>query len=89
MGIPLLRGRLFDDGDGPDAPHVAVISESLAKARWPDQDPLGRFVQFGNMDGDLLGIRIVGVVADVRELTPEACQDRSFTWIIASGPARR
>ncbi len=72
MGIPLLRGRLFDDGDGPDAPHVAVISESLAKAKWPDQDPLGRFVQFGNMDGDARGIRIVGVVADVRELTPEA-----------------
>jgi ABC-type antimicrobial peptide transport system permease subunit len=72
MGIPLLRGRVFDESDGPDAPHVAVISESLAKTKWPDQDPIGRFVQFGNMDGDRRGFRIVGIVGDVREISPEA-----------------
>jgi putative ABC transport system permease protein len=72
MGIPVIRGRVFDDGDGPDAPHVAVISQALAEAKWPGQDPLGRFVQFGNMDGDRTGFRIVGVVGDVREITPEA-----------------
>src|SRR4029453_14269796 len=72
MGIPLVRGRLFDDRDGPDAPHVALISESLAAAKWPNQDPLGRFVQFGNMDGDLRGFTVIGVVGDVRENSPEA-----------------
>jgi predicted permease len=71
MGIPLIRGRLFDEGDGPDAPHVAVISESLANSKWPNQDPIGRFVQFGNMDSDLRGFRVVGIVGDVRELSPE------------------
>ncbi len=71
MDIPLIRGRLFDESDGPDAPHVALISESLARAKWPQQDPLGRFVQFGNMDGDLRGFRIIGIVGDVRELSPE------------------
>jgi predicted permease len=78
MQIPLLRGRLFEEGDTPDAPHVAVVSESLAKARWPDRDPIGRFVQFGNMDGDLRGFRIVGVVGDVREITPEAAPGPTF-----------
>ena len=72
MGIPLIRGRLFEAADGPDSAHVAVVSESLARARWPNQDPLGRFIQFGNMDGDLRGFRIVGVVGDVREITREA-----------------
>jgi putative ABC transport system permease protein len=72
MGIPLIRGRVFGDGDGPEAPHVAVISETLANTKWPGQDPLGRFIQFGNMDGDRTGFRIVGVVGDVREITPEA-----------------
>ena len=71
MGIRLIRGRLFEDSDGPDAPHVAVISESLAATKWPDQDPIGRFIQFGNMDGDLRGFRIVGIVSDVREVSPE------------------
>lgn len=72
MGIPLIRGRYLEDGDGPGAPQVAVISESLAKSKWPGQDPIGRYVQFGNMDGDLTGIRIVGIVGDVREVTIEA-----------------
>ena len=71
MGIPLRRGRLLEDGDAPGAPHVAVISESLAIAKWPGQDPIGRYIQFGNMDGDFTGMRIVGIVGDVRELSIE------------------
>ncbi|ATB46222.1 ABC transporter permease [Corallococcus macrosporus] len=67
LGIPLVRGRLFEARDTADAPHVAVISESLAKARWPHEDPLGKLIQFGNMDGDLRPFTIVGVVGDVRE----------------------
>jgi ABC-type antimicrobial peptide transport system permease subunit len=67
LGIPLRRGRLFNDGDTMDAPHVALISESLARAKWPDQDPIGRTVEFGNMDGDPRLLTIVGVVGDVRE----------------------
>jgi putative ABC transport system permease protein len=66
MEIPLLRGRLFDEHDAPDAPHAAVISESLARSRWPGQDPLGRQLEFGNMDGDLRLLTIVGIVGDVR-----------------------
>lgn len=67
MAIPLVRGRLFNEGDTIEAPHVALISESLARARWPDTDPLGHQLQFGNMDGDLRLLRIIGVVGDVRE----------------------
>ncbi|HSL21643.1 MAG TPA: ABC transporter permease [Vicinamibacterales bacterium] len=67
MGIPLRRGRLFDDRDAPDGPHVAVVSESLANRRWPGRDPIGRQIQFGNMDGDLRPFTIVGVVGDVRD----------------------
>ena len=65
LGIPLIRGRLFDERDGADAPHVAVISESLARDRWPGQDPIGHTIEFGNMDGDLRLLTIVGIVGDV------------------------
>ncbi len=71
LGIPLLRGRLFSDGDTMDAPHVAVISESLAREKWPDRDPLGEKIEFGNMDGDLRLLTVVGVVGDVRAASLE------------------
>ncbi len=67
MGIPLVRGRLFQDSDGPDAPHVAVISQTLARRFWPNEDPVGRQIQFGNMDGDVRLLHVVGVVGDVRD----------------------
>jgi predicted permease len=67
LGIPLVRGRLFDDRDAPDAPHVAVINESLARSRWRDADPIGATLEFGNMDGDLRPLTVVGVVGDTRE----------------------
>jgi predicted permease len=67
MNIPIVRGRVFEDRDGPDNPHVAVISASLARAKWPNDDPIGKIIQYGNMDGDLHPFTIVGVVGDVRE----------------------
>ena len=67
LGIPLIRGRIFDERDGPDSPHVAVISESLARERWPNQDPIGHTIEFGNMDGDLRLLNIVGIVGDTHE----------------------
>jgi ABC-type lipoprotein release transport system permease subunit len=71
MGIPLLRGRLFEPSDSPDAPHVAVISQSLARKVWPDEDPIGKRIQFGNMDGDTRMLKIVGIVGDVRDEGPD------------------
>ena len=67
LGIPLLEGRFFDDRDTMDAPHVAVISQSLAREKWPEQDPIGQTIEFGNMDGDFRLLTVVGVVGDVRE----------------------
>jgi predicted permease len=67
LGIPLLKGRLFDERDGPDAPHVALISASLARKQWPGEDPIGRTIEFGNMDGDIRLLTIVGIVGDVHE----------------------
>ena len=72
MGMRLVRGRLFDQSDGPETPQVALISESLARRYWPNEDPLGKGIQYGNMDGDTHLLRVVGVVSDVREFGLEA-----------------
>ena len=66
LGIPLIRGRMFGERDDLNSPHVAVISESLARKRWPNQDPIGQVIEFGNMDGNPKPLTIVGIVGDVR-----------------------
>jgi len=72
MGMRLVRGRPFDQSDGAETPQVALISESLARRYWPNEDPLGKGIQYGNMDGDTHLLRVVGVVSDVREFGLEA-----------------
>ena len=67
IGIPLLQGRLFDARDGADAPHVALISATLARSVWPQRDPIGQTLQYGNMDGDIRPLTIVGVDGDVHD----------------------
>jgi len=67
LEIPLLSGRLFDSRDTKDSLHVAVVSKSLADEKWPNQNPIGRTVEFGNMDGDPRLLTIVGVVGDMRD----------------------
>jgi predicted permease len=67
IGIPLQRGRLFDDRDGAEAPHVALISAALARSVWPDRDPIGQKLQYGNMDGDMRALTVIGIVGDVHD----------------------
>jgi putative ABC transport system permease protein len=65
MRIPLRKGRLFDDQDGPQALPVALINETMAKKFWPNEDPVGR--RFKDSDAGPW-IQIAGVVADVRQM---------------------
>ncbi|HVS83936.1 MAG TPA: ABC transporter permease [Pyrinomonadaceae bacterium] len=67
MRIPLLRGRTFDASDQPNSPNAAVVSQSLVRKYWPNEDPIGQTIQFGNMDGDLRLLHVVGVVGDVHD----------------------
>jgi predicted permease len=64
MGIPLLRGRDFDERDAqPGAPQVAVINETMARRFWPDGNAVGQSVQT-RTNGPT--IEIVGVVRDIK-----------------------
>jgi len=65
MGIPLERGRAFDDRDRPESPHVAVINRALARRSWPDRNPMGQRLSFGGPTGPDWW-EVVGVVGDVK-----------------------
>ncbi|HJT97630.1 MAG TPA: ADOP family duplicated permease, partial [Rhodanobacteraceae bacterium] len=66
-GIRLIAGRTFDDRDRSGSDQVAIVSAAAARASWGDADPIGKRIQYGNMDGDTRVLTIVGVVGDVRE----------------------
>jgi putative ABC transport system permease protein len=68
LGIPLKRGRDFNEGDTYDAPFTAIVNEALARKSFPGQDPLGRLIYCG-LDSDKI-MKIVGVVGDVRQYGP-------------------
>ncbi len=70
MGIPLMRGRDFNDGDLYDRPFVAIVSESLVRQNFPNEDPIGHRVQCGLDSPNWT--TIVGVVGDVRQASPAA-----------------
>jgi putative ABC transport system permease protein len=76
MGIPIRRGRGFDESDGPTAPRVAVINETMARRLFPNQDPIGQHVRMGpNPSG--AWTTIIGVIGDIKhggleeEMQPE------------------
>ena len=68
LGIPLRRGRDFNEGDLYEAPFNAIINEAFARKAFPGQDPIGHVVYCG-FDSDK-GMKIVGIVGDVRQFGP-------------------
>jgi putative ABC transport system permease protein len=61
MGISLRAGRLFNDGDAQGAPRVALLSESLARRLFPNEDPLGKRLSSAGRY-----TTVIGVVSDIR-----------------------
>src|SRR5581483_866219 len=65
MGIPLLKGRWFDERDTEDSPGVLIVSESLARSLWPDAEAIGKRLNIG-FRGETWR-EVIGVVGDVRQ----------------------
>jgi putative ABC transport system permease protein len=65
MGIPLRSGRYLDERDSETAPYTALVSESLARSKFPGQDPIGKRLHVGPPNRPWY--TVVGVVADVKQ----------------------
>ena len=68
MTIPLLNGRKLSDQDIVTTPRVAVISETMARTFWPNEDPVGKRFGIGEIESGPRWFNIVGVVKDVRQM---------------------
>jgi putative ABC transport system permease protein len=67
LGVPLLAGREFREGDGATSPKVAVVSEAMAKQFFPGRNPIGMHFAFGGGAKVKPNIEIVGLVKDVKQ----------------------
>jgi len=90
MGVPLLRGRLFDTHDKPGAAaRPIVISESFANQVFPNEDPIGQRLRFGGPPDRPWDV-VVGVVGDVKQASlalgqSDAVYVTTDQWLWADG----
>jgi putative ABC transport system permease protein len=71
LGLPLVSGREFSPQDGPGAPRVIIINESLARSAWKGLDPVGRTLIL-DYQGGQIARQVVGVVRDARYRGPRS-----------------
>jgi putative ABC transport system permease protein len=84
MGMRVVRGRAFDDGDRAGAPWVAVVSQSVARRFWPNGDPIGQRIGFPYASP---WMTIVGIVPDTKQDSLRDTTNASMyvPWSQASG----
>jgi predicted permease len=61
LGIPIKSGRAVNQADTAERPYVAVVSESMVRRYWPNEQPIGRHFNFAFHDRE-----VIGVVGDIR-----------------------
>ncbi|MFY9572204.1 MAG: FtsX-like permease family protein, partial [Blastocatellia bacterium] len=86
MGIPILKGRDFDEKDTREATKVTIIDERLAREYWPDDDPLGKRIRFGPPEANEPWHTIVGVVREVKHDRLNASTRKSVYLTLAQIP---
>ena len=67
MGIPLIKGRFFNQDDTLEKDRVIIVDEFMASEYWPNQDPIGKRVRFGDLKSTAPHRTVVGVVGRVKQ----------------------
>jgi predicted permease len=84
LGIPLVRGQVFSPQDRLKTDRVAIVDETLARRYWPDEDPLGQHINFGDRTP---WMEIVGVVKHAKTSSLEADNTEGYYYLpIAQSP---
>ncbi len=88
MGVRILKGRVFGERDRDGAPGVVLVNETLARAFWPTEDPVGKRLRLGGEDPNVPWLTIVGVVNDVRYRGLDAAIRQDLYLPSAQAPQR-
>jgi predicted permease len=66
LQLPLLQGRLFNDGDSPESAPVVIVNQALAHKYFPNGEGLGKRITFDDPRHNPKWVTIVGIVGDLR-----------------------
>ena len=86
MGIPLVRGRFFNDGDTIKVPLVMIINQAMATRYWPGEDAVGKRITFEDHPKEADWMTIVGIVGDVKDRPNSPETQNSMWWPIEQSP---
>ena len=84
MQISLVKGRTFSSEDGPGGPPAGIVGQTLARQMWPDEDPIGQKLEFGEQ-GNIC--TIVGIVSDIKMFQLRARPERQMYVSLSQFPS--
>jgi predicted permease len=80
LGIPLLAGRLFNEGDKKDAPQVIIVNRAMVERYWPGENVVGKRLSFEDKPREKDWMSIVGVVGNIKDQPNSASAEPAFWW---------
>ena len=87
LGVPLIRGRHFDERDSREAPRSVIINETMARQTWPDRDPIGARLRLADAESDSPWFTVIGVVGDIRQAALDAPPQPEMYFSFEQPPA--
>lgn len=86
VGIPLLRGRFFDERDNKDSQRTMIINDVMARRYWQGEDVIGKRITFDDKPKESDWFTLVGVVGDVKDKPESAGAEPAFWWPLMQQP---
>jgi predicted permease len=86
VGIPLVRGRFFDERDKKDSQRTMIINDVMARRYWPGEDVVGKRITFDDKPKESDWFTVVGVVGDVKDKPESPSAEPAFWWPLMQQP---
>jgi predicted permease len=86
VGIPLVRGRFFDERDNKDSQRTMIINDLMARRYWQGEDVIGKRITFDDKPKESDWFTVVGVVGDVKDKPESAGAEPAFWWPLMQQP---